>query len=568
MPASANRILQKLPLAAIEQIQIVRGSTSLALGPSIPSGSSASGSGLNTGFVIIRSRQPKGAELEANAFVEKADAQPAANGQSVYGGRRFGTAAGIEAYAAGMAARSDRPSKDTWFDGQDADAQLFVGGIARGRFSLGVSAYRDQGRFEMQRGVTLTGAIDGAKWYYDPLRTTIQSWNAAMGWSEAQATLLTVFDTQYRQTEYNDSFSNASLSMRQFEERTSGYRLRHNLRIGDTLLQAGKEYTLSKGFGPNTNTPYNNWRTSIDGWSAALEQRLLGGKVVVDAGYRRDIKHIDYSASSTSAALTPAQIDTLLKANAGLDMAPARTWTLGGRWRLTPTLALSGRYFDGDEGTIGDFSLRSQSGAPLHAERQKRREIALEAAPAAYFRPVLTWFDIDIRNQKSAATATYLVDGATYYFYTEGDSHRRGLELLVKGDLGARTTYGVSWTRMIDNSTTSAGVSTDALDIASPRNLYTARLSHGWGRYRANLSYKQVGPWSQSTSPMGTVSAKLGDYARIDANLQREVQLGGHPATLELYGRNLGNDRYATRYTTGYYYDRGRTIGLQLTVRL
>lgn len=568
LPTNFNRILQKIPLAAIEQVQIVRGSTSLALGPSIPIGASGSGSGLNTGFVIIRTRQPKDKELEASAFVEQADGQPAANGESLYGGLHLGDPAAVSGYLGGMASRRSVPSKDSWFDGQDADARMFVGGIGFGRFSLNVTAYDDEGRFEMQRGVTLTGALDASRWYYDPLKTKVFSSDMAMAWNENQTTLASVFDTKFNQTEHDESFANTSSSIRLFEEKSRGYSLRHNARFGDTLLQVGKQYTQSEGFGPNTNTPYNSWRTSVDGWSAAVEQKLFGGDVVLDGGYRNDRKHIDYAASSTNAAITPAQIAALLKANAGKDLAPAQTYTLGGRWQIDRIFALNGRYFDGDEGTAGDFNLRTQSGAPLHAEHQRRSEIALEAAPVAYFKPMLTWFDVVIRNQKTASTATYVSGGQTYYYYTESDSLRRGFELLVKGDISSRTSYSFAATHMTKNATVTAGVTSDVLGGSAPNNFYTARLSHAWADYRFNVSYKRVSAWSQSQSPLGMATADLGDYERIDANVMRDFTLGGHKMTAELYGRNLGNDHYATRYTTGYYYDRGRTIGLQLTARL
>ncbi|MDR3370321.1 TonB-dependent receptor domain-containing protein [Rhodoferax sp.] len=527
LPTNFNRILQKIPLAAIEQVQIVRGSTSLLLGPTIPTGSSADGSGINSGFVIIRTRQPKGTDAEVSAFVEKADAQPTANGESLYVGKQLGKSDSANGYLAGMVSRRDVPSKDTWFDGQDADANMFVGGFTLDRFSMGVTAYHDDGRFEMQRGVTTTGALDPAKWYYDPLKTDLMAYNASMAWSDNQTTLLSAYNTQFNQQEYNASFANATVTSRQFEEKTSGYSIRHNVRFGDTLVQVGKQYTLSEGFGPNTNTPYSNWRTSVDGWSSAVEQTLFNGDVVLDGGYRRDTKHIDWSAALTGNP-TAKQIATALKANADQDLAPATVFTLGGRWQINNMYALNGRYFDGDEGTDGDFNLATVSGAPLHAEKQKRKELALEANLVSYFRPTLTWFDVDIKNQKTASTSTYVVDGETYYYYTESDVHRRGLELLIKGDIAARSSYSVSWTHMMDNETTSSGVTADALGISSPSNIYTARVSHGWSNYRFNVSYKRVGPWSQSTSAMGTVYADLGNYDRIDANMIRDFMVDGH----------------------------------------
>ena len=557
LPTSANRILQKLPLAAIEQVEILRGSTSLAVGPTIPIGSANSGSGVNTGFVVIRTRQPKATEGEVSAYYEKADGQPTGSGESAYAGTRLG-GDHASGYVGAVLAGGDRPSKPEWFDGQDSEAGMATGGIAIGRFSANLLAYKDRGRFEMQRGVTFAGALDASKWYYEPLESTVLSSNMSMAWSDSQVTLLNLFATKYQQTEHNESFANATASMRYFVEKTRGFSLRHNARFGDTLLQAGFQHTGSEGFGPNTNTPFNDWRTSVEGWSTAVEQKLLGGRLVVDGGYRQDVKHIDHSATAANA----------LAANNDVDLAPARTFTLGARWQVAEGYFLNGRYFDGREGTAGDFDIRTQGNLPLHAATQKRWEVALEANVAHFLRPTLTWFDVDGRNQKSATNATYVVGGETYYYYTESDVRRQGLELLVKGEFGPRTAYQVSWTHLLTNETTSAGTTSDALGLSSPEDLYTARLTHAWGDYRFNASYKRVGAWTQSTSPMGVVTADLGDYDRFDANVMRDLLIGGHRMTVELYGRNLGNVHYATRYTTGYYYDRGRTIGVQLTAKL
>jgi iron complex outermembrane recepter protein len=559
LPSSANRILQKIPLAAIEQIQIMRGSTSLALGPTIPIGSSNSGSGITTGFVIIRTRQPKGTEAEFSAFAEQAVDQPTASGQSVYIGTRTKQDAPVNGYIAGMASTRDTPSKNSWFDGSDADAHMLTGGFSVGKFSVNSMLYSDTGSFQMQRGVTVTGTLDSSRWWYDPLKTDILSSDMTMAWNDEQVTMLSVFHTKYQQDEHDGSFANSTLTNRHFDERSSGYNLRHNARFGDTLIQLSRQYTESEGFGPNLSSNYNNWKTSIDGWSAAIEQKLFAERLTLDAGYRSDLKHIDYSATSA----------TKLTANNDADMAPARVATLGARWKINDTYALNGRYFDGDEGTSGDFDIRTQSGTALDPTRQKRKEVALEADLASYFKPMLTWFDVDIRNQKTATTNTYVVDGDTYYYYTQADALRRGFELLIKGDLTPRTSYSFAITHLYKNTTTSNGATTDALGVSEPLNSITARLSHAWADWRANVSLKQVSSWDTSTSAMGTAyDVNLGGYTRVDANVMRDFKVDGHRMTIELYGRNLGDDKYATRYTTGYYYDRGRTVGLQFTARL
>ncbi len=559
LPTSFNRILQKIPLAAIEQIEIVRGSTSLALGPTIPIGSSNSGSGINTGFVVIRTRQASRTEGEASAFVEKAKSQPTANGESLYLGTRLGDQASVGGHLGATVSRQNVPSKESWFDGRDSKAGMLSGGIATHGFSANFTAYKDRGRFEMQRGVTTDGSLDDAKWYYDPLATTLLASNMSQAWSEDQVTLLSLFATRYEQSEHNEYFSDAAaLAGREFEEKTRGFSLRHNARFGDTLLQLGAQSTRSEGFGANTNKSYNDWKTRVRGWSASVEQKLLDGQVVLDGGYRRDQKHIDRSTNSVAK----------VEANSDTSLAPARTYTLGARWQISDAYALSGRYFNGREGTSGDFDLVTQSGDPLHAAEQKRTEVALEVALTPRFQPTLSGFDIDIKNQKTATSNTYTVDDETYYYYTESDAHRRGLELLIKGQIAGRTRYQFAWTHMTQNETTSAGVSNDSLGLSSPSNLYTARLTHAWDDYRFNVSYKRVASWEQSSSPRGTLDGlDLGDYDRIDANLVRDFLYRGQQISAKLYGRNLGDEHYATRYVTGYYYDRGRTFGLDVSTR-
>ncbi len=561
LPASSDRMLHKIPLAAIERIEVVRGSTSLALGPTIPIGSSVSGSGINTGFVVIRTRQPKGTEAELSAFVEKSDLNPTANGQSLYAGTQLGARDGIRGYAAGALSRRDAPSNDARFDGQDADARMAVGGFSVGRFSLGATAYRDSGRHEMQRGVTVSGALDNSMWYYDPLETSVLSGNLSMAWTPDQVTLLSVFGTRYQHTEYNESFAPGAVwkAPTYAEEKSSGWNLRHSARFGDTLVQLGALSTRSEGYGPNTSNQ-NRWHSQVDGWSGSVEQRLFKDRLVLDAGYRHDQKHIDdFTTSSAPGAKT---------GNNDVDLAPARTFALGARWKFNDVYALSGRYFDGDEGTSGSFDLRTKDGTPLHADSQKRMEIAFEAAPRPYFRPTLIWFDVDAKNQKTATNNTYVVNDQTFYYYAEGDVRRRGIELLVKGDITPRTSYSVGLTHLTLNDTVSAGTTTDNIGLNQPENALTGRISHAWSDWRANLSVRKVDAWTQSISAMGTANdVHLGDYTRVDANVLRDFRFDGHGATVELYGRNLGNSHYATRYTTGYYSDPGRVIGVQATLR-
>ncbi len=558
LPPSVSRILQNIPLSAIEEIQIIRGSTALAIAPSIGIGASNSGSGLNTGFIVIRTKQPKKTEGLITGYLEQAVSQPGANGESLYVGTRLGSAdSGLNGYIGGLIARYDRPSKTSWFDGSDSDSGMISGGINVGRFSLNMMGYKDSGRFEMQRGITLSGGLDSAKWYYDPLKTSVFSTDMSMQWNESHTTLFSAFKTEYEQNEHNENFANATKSTRHYDEKTKGYSLRHNARFGDTLIQLGGQITDSEGFGPNLSSTYNRYDTTVTGYSASIEQKLFNGDVILDAGYRRDVKHIDNS--STSSAKDAANND--------VDMAPAEVIALGARWKINEIFNTNARYFHGSEGTSGDFDLRTQNGVPLHSEKQDRIELALEARLIPFFNPTFTWFDIDTKNQKTATTNTYTdTDGNLYYYYTESDVHRRGIELAIKGDIAQATNYQFAWTHMLSNETATNGVTTDAIGYSSPEDGITAIVSHSWDDYRANLSYKYTSGWQTSASPIGTLYADLGDYNRIDANIAKDFKYKNYTFTGKLYGRNLSNDHYATRYVTGYYYDRGRTLGLELSM--
>ncbi len=562
LPPSANRILYKFPVAAIEEMQIVRGATSLTLGPSIPIGASNSGSGLNTGFIIIRTKQPKKTEAVLTASAEKANGgHPVETSESLYAGTRLGNGdkgegeGAIKGYLAALAAKMDRPSQDSWFDGRSSEGGMGSAGLTLGKLDVNMMAYKDSGTLEMQRGITAAGALMSDKWYYDPLETTLYTSDLGLRWTPNQTTLFNLFQVRYDQTEHNESFTTSAATLREFEEETSGFGLRHNARFGDTLLQLGGQVSNSNGFGPNLSTAYNRYDTTIAGWSASVEQKLFQERLVLDGGYRQDTKHIDNSSTKATADA----------ANNDVDLDPAKVYALGSRWRITDSYTLSGRYYHGDQGTSGDVAMRSQTGV-LHPERQERIEIGLEAEITPWFQPGLTWFDIDTENAKTASTTTYVANGATSYYYTESDELRRGLELIIKGTIAQNTTYKLSWTRMLDGETTKSGVTTDALGVATPENIFGIILGHQWRAYRANLSVKQVDQWTSTSSPMGVSTVDgIGDYTRIDANIQRDFQISDTLLTATLFGRNLGDENYSSRYVTGYYPDRGRTIGLELS---
>lgn len=553
LPKSADRILYKIPMTAIEEIQVVKNSTTLTLAPSIEIGASNSGSGTNIGFIIIRTKQPKKTEAVLSTFWEKAESHPSANGENIYAGTTFNKN-GFSGYIGGMLNRFDRPSREDWFDGNDGVSGMINAGVSKEALSLNFMAYKDEGSFEMQKGVDISGNISSVEWYYDPLKTTLFSVDGNYVWNENQITLFSLSNLKYQQSEH-------SSSDRYYEEKTQTYSLRHNAQFGNTFVQAGAQLTNSEGAGPNLSYSYTEYETSVFGYAISLEHSLFDDKLILNAGYRNDQKTIDSSAS----ARNESQFLNNLNANNGVDLAPAKVYVLGALYNINDTHKINLRYMKANEGGGGDFNLATQSGDPLGEERQTRWELGLEGNYSKAFNLMLTYFNVDIENEKSATSNTYTdTDGNEYYYYTESDSLRKGLELSIKGTINNATTYRFSYTRMLENSTDNE----ESTGTSSPRDLFTAALSHTYEKYTFNISAKKASAYTSSTSAMGTsTDVNLGDYTRIDANVSKDFVLNGLDGTLKIYGRNITDDQYATRYTTGYYYDRGRTIGLELSLK-
>ena len=552
MPTVTQRILQRIPLAAIEEFKIVRDSTALTLGPLIGIGASGSGDGLTTGFIIIRTKQPQGNEVSLAVSDEKSPGQPNAHKESMFAGRRIGTPVGKEGpngYIAGFLSDFNRPSLSTWFDGQSGHAQMVKTGFGNENASFNLSGFEEKGRFEMQRGISpTTGALDNSKWYYDPAQTTVKTLSGTVNWNPDQVTLASVFGTHYSQIETDAYFTNTPApKFTSYDESTSGYSLRHNAKFGSTNVNLGTQSTHSWASGPSGPSANTRWSSTVHGYAATVEQALLENRLSLDAGYRRDSLHVD--TTDTSSYMS------------NIDLPPSSAISLGGRWSVTPVYALNARYFDGKQGSAnGDFSVRQQSkasptnGIPLDPEKQKRKELSLEGKFAPSFSGTLTWFDVYIQNQKTETSNSYACGSGMCYYYTESDNQRSGNELLVRGSLAPRTTYKTSWTHMYRNISSNLNAMS-----TSPQNMYDLTFSHGWNEYTGDFSIKRVDSYLSS-------SAIVGGYTRIDANIIRDFTYAGAAWSATLYGRNLTNKQYVTmaKSVTTLYPDRGRVLGIEL----
>ncbi|HXP95813.1 MAG TPA: TonB-dependent receptor plug domain-containing protein [Telmatospirillum sp.] len=555
LPSVTQRILQRIPLAAIEELEVVRDATALTLGPLIGVGSSGGGGGLITGYIVIRTRQPqKSEELSLASSIEDAFNQPVANKESAYVGKQYGvstTDVDMKGYVAGFASHFDRPSKVTWFDGQNGVAGMGKTGFGSDQLFFNLEVFDESGRFEMQRGINpVTGARDTSKWYYDPAKTSMEIFSGTAKWTDRQTTIASVSHSGFHQTEHDDSFtSNINTTPSQYQEDTDVISIKHNARFWDTYVHLGGQSTESKALGSSGPTPSTRWDNTVTGYAGTVEQRLFDDAVSLDIGYRQDEQHI--STNDTTTKLTNAR------------QPPAEAISGGARWQITPVYALNGRYYDGSQGTSGSYDMRALPGTTIDPENQQRSEATLEGKFLPELNVSTTWFNVIDNNQKSITTTSYTYSGSTYYYYTESNNKRSGTELVIRGKVFDQTSYKTSWTHLYRNISSNASV---ASTVAN--NLFDFTVTQRWNDWTGNVSVKTVDSYLGSSS-MGTAGGPvmIGGFTRLDANVSHVFHWNQADWTTTLYGRNLtGSTCYTQQGPTGLYPDRGATIGIEFKV--
>ncbi|MDR2033245.1 MAG: TonB-dependent receptor plug domain-containing protein [Helicobacteraceae bacterium] len=572
LPPYFNKILQKIPVSFIEEVQVVRGASAINLAPLISASSMSGGAsgqpqvgsigGVAVGYVIIRTKRPDKTQTVVRAAGESYKrGGDLAHNESLYTGTPFEIAEGVSGYAAAAISGYNRPSKESWFDGQSGWSEMATIGVSGDKFEAHLLAYNDEGYFEMQRGKELNGSLVAAKWYIDPLKLQLFNLDSKIKWNADQITLIDIFTTRYNQTEWvgGRTFTNPypagapqhSLIVQ------NGYSLRHNARFSsDTSLNAGYQETRANG------NDYENYRSKVAGWSISVEQKLFDDALSLDLGYREDTKTVIYDKNATDTRMENKKLPS------------AKIFAFGVDYHINTAVEIGGRYFHSDQGLNGDLDIKSKPSAPeLSGEKQTRYETSVSITPLKEFNAHITYYAIDAKNEKSVASgagATYACGGDICYYFTESDSKRNGIETILNGAalLGEGSLdYKFSWTHTLQDKD-NAGNS--KLGVSRPRNLFTAMIGYGIGDWKLNASLKRQSGWKESTSSPGTAyDLELGEFTRMDANVRRSFKFGENEGDVTLFGRNIGDKMYATRAVVGqgYYFDRGRVVGVEVALK-
>nr|WP_320131484.1 TonB-dependent receptor [uncultured Holophaga sp.] len=550
-----DRVLSTLPVESIESITVVRDATALTLGPLTNFSAMGSGYGggstgsSNQGFILIKTRRASGREGSVSA------------GYGSYNAQKYGLSLGDR--KGGFDYRisgsfKDDPGKPGWnmkqrnatvyfkggYTGQSFEADFmyaFQHGMQEGRNVTTVYPTGSYGSYDYSKVGSMS--VGGGGVNFPRLDLSMAGLNVTKRWSATQSTSVSVGYSGFTcHMNFNGTLSDQNTYSTTFS-------LRHVIATEANTFKTGfQRFTYLAPNNVSGGSYYRDEET-MNGYFVENEHRFLGGRLSVDGGVRIDQKSFDTGLESGSTAS-----ETRAK------VAPA--YSLGAAWQASPRLTLTTR-FGHTENDPSKYQV-SSTGATLHTEERNRYEVGAVAKVHRFFNPTVAVYYYDTKNQKSV-TGKYYIDTTTleeYDYVTEGNVRTHGLDLGATGQLFQPLSYQLSWSIV--------GTDSASANNSIARHSGNANLRYQEGAFGANLSAHYVGPMYQSYVLTGVTPYPLGDYTRIDANLNYAFLLREHEAKVTLYGRNLTDKHYATKMdsSTAAATDPGVSCGVELRLNL
>jgi len=571
-----GRILQSLPVSAIEQIEIVRDGGALTLGPlaNYISPSSA----LNSGFIVIRTRRPVKTEVDARAAIESYGTRKA----SVFTGTTFdsksiNTNNGWYGYVAGSSAYNTTDGPDGWNMWSDSKTVMGKLGLGKGGFFTEAMIYKDYGGFGFERATSAIGnpMILNQKWSYDPIDTMLFSSNTRMSWDKNNTTLLTVSLNEVSQANVQDTFNGAPGTVNYESDKMQNVNLRHRFTYGGTMIELGGQYVhwhsptgelffFGKEREEETKSAYFN-----------VEQKLFGDILTLDASGRFDdqtiIKGIDSYGESISGATQTCRTKCAYVYDK--DLPRSKSLSVGGTLLLTREITTTARYSRTSQGGVS--GIYTDPGVELDGAVMNKWEAGITANYTPMFVPTLTYFDTRIDNDK--APYRYETDpdnpANVVAVWAQANTHRAGIELAVSGTLlekgfPGKISYSAGWTHLTMYQSTSRDATLDRyFPETQPEDIFNFSVSGEWGPYFANASLNHVSGYLSNFNTMPqnymgpAVYNPVGDFDVVNASIGRNFDLGDWDSKLTFYGRNLLDQNYST---VNGYPAIGRVLGAEL----
>lgn len=569
-PTMAARIMRSIPVNIIEEVTVVRGAAALTLAPMV--GSASPGGAPVDGFIVVRTRKPKGPEAETRTALETNSGIQA----SVWAGNTF-KKNGVEGYVGGSASHSSTQGPDDLLDnGRDynrnhrAFAGLAKAGFSTAGWTFNLTAYADQGRFGIPNAKS-HGTGQG-NWYMKPSDTVMLILNGGKTWSPEHRTLFNVSRIETQQSLWTANTPAGPYTRFNNPAYLTHVNLRHNFDLPSFRISVGGDYRNWNV--PNGQQYYEGIQREEDtfGGFAEVEKRLFDDRLTIDAAMRFDRVHVLHGLDYyTGGAQPPGGVNSPLKTS-DVMLPLAKFYELGASFKLTDQWKLTGRAGKSEQESSG---LNPRPGVTLEADSQMKLEAGIEGRVSRWFNPAFNFFHRAVENEKLLDGYTYVANNnstqtcrrgviptagaqapksldALTPCYDQRNTTRQGIEFTADGRLWPGGSYKLNWTHFTN---------LENVEDTTPHNIAGLWVQQKVGEFLLTGTVKYVDPYRSNATD---AEAWLGGYTRFDAGIGRDFKFDTTTVSATLYGRNLTDKRYET---SNGVQDVGRVIGFELLAR-
>lgn len=541
---SAGRILQTLPLDAIEQVEIVRDATALSLGPLVifvsPSGAP------NDGFIVIRTRRPTRNEGYGRTSVASFGTTALAAGAGV---------AGESLYAGVTGSRYSTAGRTGDHTAQESESALATFGLRGERLKFDGMLFRDRTHQQIQAADPVVSTLWPQRWSLWPIDTSLVSARATFTWSDAHTSAVGWGRSQVQASLIQASILVPDPTFIANDETIDLLDIKHSYRGASGRWRAGGQwlkFTTPTGQMFYEGSPREE---RIAGTFVQWERGFFDERFTADAAWRRDDPYIVRGIDRYE----PTPVGGTLSTVRNRDLPASHFASTGFTWRPSPAWRATGRFYFAQQGGLS--GVPSVNNEVLEPETQRKLEAGLRYEGTPAFVPTFTVFRAAIDHAKQPERYVS-VGGFTVALFGQRDVVRSGFELQAEGEVASRwgdTRYRFGWTHL---------TGTEALvdqGRSAPPDSYTAVLQHAWEHWDVNLSAARMSTFTSNFQAVGAQTFSIGGYTRIDLNVGRRFRMGASVVRAALFGRNVTDDRYQTQLG---FRDAGRVWGVEVAIDL
>jgi outer membrane cobalamin receptor len=557
--------MSALPVTAIEEVKIVRGSSALTMGPM--TGSASPGGAPVDGFVIIRTRKPMEDGGQARVAGESYDGVKADlwYGKTLGADQNKGYVAGLVSHSRSQGPNDKLNNNATYNRARETTDGLLKSGYSGHGLLVDFMFYKDEGSFQIPNANS-HGSGQG-NWFMDPSQTEIYAMSGSQTWDDIHTTLFNVSHSTSNQRFWT------SATPVQNDNEVTHVNLRHNMDIDKTRVMVGGDYFYWNA--PNGQQYYEGIprEEMTAGWFAQIEQKLFDDKLTLDGSYRGDqvdvIRGLDYY---TGGAQPPGGVDTTLKTR-NKTLPVATFFSVGAGYEFIKGWKLTGRY---GEASVASSGLNAVPGTVLKDDEQFKYEVGIQGEWLPLINPSLNYFHRESANEKTLYGYTFIANNNSTRScapgvlpstgpnapklnatldpcYTQTNTVRDGIEFTLSGNLGLNTSYRASITSFTHLVNAASITPSEIIDFS-----FRHRLSILSRQFTLSGAFKYLPAYQGALTD---ATAYLGDYTRYDFGIGYDFNLGKLPITTTLYGQNLTDERYETSNGVP---DIGRILGVEL----